>query len=109
VVIIPTFTPPLSPQPPPTEEIGHSKKFSLWRWYSDDTVGFIPYGRTVIITSGVAAPLAAEGPRTFTPDDHIAADTGSGEAGQAVFRGAHTYTVTAGEDTILTAAGYTVT
>ena len=38
-----------------------------------------------------------------------AADSGSGEAGKAIFHGGQTYTVTAGEDTILSAAGYTVT
>lgn len=41
------------------------------------------------------------------PDGFGMAD-GSGDAGYALFRRGVTYTVTAGEQTILTAAGYTI-
>ncbi len=38
-----------------------------------------------------------------------AAKAGSGDFGKAIFRRGKTYTVTASEDTLLTAAGFTVT
>jgi hypothetical protein len=81
----------------------HAPVFSLWRYFADG----IATQRVVIITSGVAN--ASPGYATATVDQFNNADAGSGENGLAVFRGGVTYTVTAGEDTILTAAGYTVT
>jgi hypothetical protein len=106
---VPTFATPSDPGQAPVERIGHSPKWSLWRWFTDNTEGFIPVARTVLIVSGVAVPLATEGPRTFTQDDLDTADSGSGDNGQAIFRAGTDYTITAGEDTILTAGGYTTT
>ena len=67
-----------------------------------------PRSYTVVIASGVATPSpGAYG--LVDPDDIFdVADVGSGEGGMAVFRYGLTYTVTAGEETILTTAGYTV-
>lgn len=98
---MPSFTPPtykgaLAPEP------GIFKRFSLWRFYNYRDVGY-----HVLITSGVATPSPGRvGPQSSEID---AADAGSGENGKAWFRGGITYTITAGEDTILQAAGYTTT
>jgi len=43
------------------------------------------------------------------PEDIDLAKAGSGDFGKAIFRRGLTYTITASEDTILTAAGYTIT
>lgn len=43
------------------------------------------------------------------PTDIALAKTGSGDFGKAIFRRGKTYTITAGEGTILTSAGYVVT
>ena len=95
---MPTFTPPTRTQP-----FIHERKdeWSLMRWYDFDV------GYSVLITGGVASTY----PGVVTPsgDDITAADAGSGMGGKAAFIGGHTYTVTAGEQTILQAAGYTVT
>ena len=79
----------------------------------------IPTAYTVIITDGVATAS----PGMVHPDNHdivgnadvpnavasyTGADSGSGNAGLAVFTGGHTYTVTSAEVTILEAAGYTM-
>jgi hypothetical protein len=88
-----------------SEEIGHEKVWSLWRYY-EPVVEFV---QTVIISGGVAIPTATEGARTLTAAEIAGADAGSGEGGKAVFRGRLTHPVTAGEATILTTAGYTVT
>jgi len=71
------------------------------RWYS------FPVGYTVIITDGVASALP--GRTVPTTAELAAADAGSGDGGKAVFSNGVTYTVTAGEQTILETAGYTVT
>ena len=65
----------------------------LLRYYRGDPVGY-----TVLIESGVATPYP--GMRAPSPDRIRAAD--------AYFRGGCTHTVTAGEQTILQTAGYTV-
>lgn len=98
-----TFTPPTHKAKLAPEEEGHSKKWSLWRHYN-----WLDEGRTVIIDGGTVIPEASAGPRLFTTDELAAADSGSGENGLAVFRGARTYTVNSTESTKLQAAGYTV-
>jgi hypothetical protein len=105
-----TFTIPINP-----EDNGHGEDFSLWRHYA----GVIKTPYVVIIKSGVATPA----PGTVSPTVHdikgnaevpnatasyTGADAGSGDAGLAVFTGGRTYTVTAAEETILLAAGYTM-
>lgn len=92
-------------------ESGHS----MWRLYGTP----IPTPYVVIITGGVATPS----PGVVSPSVHdikgnpevpnatasyTGADAGSGDDGRAVFTGGRTYTVTAGEETILLAAGYTM-
>ena len=63
-----------------------------------------PVGRSVLITGGVATTFP--GTTAPTTQDILAADSGSGEEGRAAFLGGRTYTITAGEETILNAAGY---
>ncbi len=75
---------------------------ALWRFYDG-----IPVGYTVLIVSGVAS--VHPGLAAPTEEQLAGADAGSGHNGLAAFIGGITWTVTAGEDTILTAAGYTVT
>lgn len=89
---------------PPTYNIPYKRegKYNLWRWYDGPPVGY-----TVLIVSGVASELP--GRVSPTTDELEAADSGSGWNGKAVFLGGRAgYTVTAGEKTILEAAGYTV-
>ncbi len=101
---MPTFAPTTYDVPKHAELDGpHSERYSLWRYFSDG----VPTSHVVIITSGVAN--ASPGFTTPSVDQMNAADSGSGVAGKAIFHGGQTYTVTSGEDTILTAAGYTVT
>ena len=76
---------------------------SMWRHYGTP----IATGYSVLITGGVATP--SPGRVSPTAGDIAAADAGSGEGGKAWFRGGITYTVTSAEQTILEAAGYTVT
>lgn len=94
------FTPPTFKQPFNPESQDHPK-YSLWRWYAGYNT---PY--SVLITDGVATPY----PGTVSPTiaDTANADAGSGEGGQAWFRGGITYSVTSAEETILVAAGYTI-
>jgi hypothetical protein len=102
--VMPTFAPTTYDVPKiPEENAPHHPLYSLWRYFSDG----IPTSYVVVITSGAAN--ASPGYATPSVDQLRNADTGSGEAGKAIFHGGQTYTVTAGEDTILTAAGYTVT
>ncbi len=101
---MPTFAPTTYDMPkPPEVNAPHTDRYSLWRYFSDG----VPTSHVVIITSGVAN--ASPGHKTPSVDQMNAADVGSGEVGKAIFHGGQTYTVTSGEDTILTAAGYTVT
>ena len=66
-----------------------------------------PVSYTVVIASEVVTPLPG-GVGLVDPDDmSTVADAGSGEGGLAIFRAGLTYTITAGEQTILDAAGYT--
>ena len=102
---MPTFATPTYTQAITGEEEHNlSKKHaSMWRHYG----GVIPVGYVVLITSGTATPT----PGRVSPsvDDIKGADTGSGDDGRAVFSRGATYTVTAGEQTILETAGYTIT
>lgn len=82
---------------PPTYQVRNLPErndgYSLMRYYSE------PFGYSVLIEGGVATPFPGE----LAPSmDRIA-------AADAVFMGGHKHTVTAGEQTILETAGYTVT
>jgi len=72
----------------------------MWRFYRQ-----LPIGYHVLIESSVVS--ASPGLTSITTEDVDDADSGSGEGGKAWFRGGLTYTITAGEKTILDAAGYT--
>ena len=110
-----TFTPTTFTVPLNAETNGHSAVYSMWRYHG----GVIPTPYVVLITDGVATPS----PGIVSPSVHdmkgnaevpnatstvAGADSGSGDAGYAVFTGGRTYTVTAAEVTILEAAGYTM-
>lgn len=97
---MPSFTPTTWTQPLNDEEANH---VSMWRHYGSP----IKVGYSVLITGGTAT--TSPGTVSPTADDIASADAGSGEGGKAWFRGGITYTVTAAEQTILEAAGYTVT
>ena len=89
------------------EIVGHSSKFSLWRWFDGFRTPFM-----VIITGGVAS--TAPGVTHPTTAQIEAADASTSDsqefAGLAVWSSKNQpHTVTAGEGTILTTAGYTVT
>ena len=106
-----TFTIPLNTE----GKKEHPANHSMFRLYS----GVIPTPYVVLITGGVATPS----PGTVSPSvndmrgnanvpnataSFTGADAGSGDAGYAIFTGGRTYTVTAAEETILLAAGYTM-
>lgn len=95
---MPTFAPPTYNKPIPREK-AHD---ALWRYFDG-----IPVGYTVLITSSAASTY----PGLVAPTEDVlaAADAGSGHNGKAAFIGGHSYTITSGEQTILEAAGYTVT
>ena len=102
---MPTFTPDTydGPSRMAGPERDHPQQGSdMWRFYRQ-----LPIGYHVLIESGAAT--ASPGRTDVTTEDIDDADSGSGEGGKAWFRGGLTYTVTSAEDTILTAAGYTVT
>lgn len=94
---------------------GEGPRHSMWRHYGLP----IQTSYKVIIRSGVANPSpGSKSPNYMTEivgnaevdnavASYAAADAGSGDDGRAVFQGGITYTITAGEDTILKAAGYT--
>lgn len=88
---MPTFTPPTFEAPVHNE--------GLLRYYN------IPRAYSVAITGGTAT--THPGKQTLTQDEIDAADSGSGFGGRAAFVGGRTYEITAGEKTILDAAGYT--
>ena len=95
-----TFTTYLTPWA--AESVNHGKDYSLWRWFD----GFRT-ARIIIITGGVATP--SPGNATATADEYANADVGSGQDGKAIWHSQpDAYTVTAGEGTILTTAGYIV-
>jgi len=101
---MPTFTPPTRNEAITGKEQvvgGDASHASMWRHYGSP----IPVGYTVLITSGVAT--TSPGRIAPTTDDIAGADAGSGDADLAYFRGGQEYTITAAEDTILKAAGYT--
>lgn len=97
---MPTFTPPTYQQGF-LDEPGANQAQGLMRYYD------FPVGYSVLITGGVASTYPGQ---TVPSTDEInAADSGSGIGGKAAFLGGRTYTVTSAEQTILQAAGYTVT
>ena len=113
---MPSFTPPTYGVKINDEtQGGEPARYSLWRHYGTP----IQTGYVVLIRSGAANAS----PGTVTPNsmtqitgnaevpnataNYTAADDGSGEGGLAYFRGGIQYTITAAEDTILKAAGYT--
>ena len=103
---MPTFTPTTYNLPISGKEQvlgGDANHESMWRHYGSP----IPVGYVVIITSGAAN--ASPGSISPSVDTMAGADEGSGDGGLAIFSRGATYTVTNAEDTILTAAGYTVT
>ena len=114
---MPSFTPPTYGEAITGKEEtngGSADHRSMWRQFGTP----ISVGYTVLITSGVASTY----PGVISPTVHqikgnaevpnatatfTGADAGSGEGGLAYFRGGQEYTITAAEDTILKAAGYT--
>jgi len=102
---MPTFTPPTRTEriPPDRIEQRFGGRAGLFRHYGQP----IAVGYSVLITSGVASAS----PGVVSPDVNqlAATDAGSGEDGKAWFTGGKTYTVTSAEQTILEAAGHTVT
>lgn len=103
--MIPTFTPPtynLNIPDRREETQGAANDNMFWGHYGKA----IPTGYSVLITGGVAT--ASPGTITPTAGDIADSDSGSGEGGKAWFRGGNVYTVTSAEQTILEAAGYTV-
>ena len=103
---MPSFTPTTydGPTRMAGRELNHrSIGTDMWRHFRQLAVGF-----NVLITAGVAN--ASPGATSVDTQQIEDADSSAGgEGGKAWFRGGLTYTVTAAEDTILTAAGYTVT
>lgn len=91
-VTMPTFS-------PPTLSIPIDRDHPLWKFY-DQTGSY-----SVLITGGTATTFP--GKQGVTQDEIDAADSGSGFGGKAAFIGGREYTITAGEKTILDAAGYT--
>ena len=91
----PTYEMAFLPEPGSTEFAG------LMRHYD------FPVGYSVLITGGTADPYP--GRTVPTPEAVSNADPVSGENVKGVFLGVREYTVTGGEQTILQAAGYTVT
>ncbi len=101
---MPTFAPTTYDVSKHAEVHGpHEDRYNLWRYFSDG----VPTPYVIIIAAGAAN--ASPGHATPSVDQLNAADSGSGEAGKGIFYGGYSYTVTSGEDTILSAAGYTVT
>ena len=88
-----SFTPPTR-EDPVQNELG---RFGL----------SFPVGKAVYILD--ADDSVVETDSFVDPTDVALMKDGSGDFGKALFRRGITYTVTAGEDTILTDAGYTVT
>ena len=105
---MPTFSPTTYKLGLKDESLGgHAPKWSLWRHYA----GVITTPYVAWIRGGVANPSPGGSATTGLSDPTHAdvADSGSGENDLAIFVGGRTYTVTDSEQTILVAAGYTVT
>lgn len=111
-----TFTPPTYNLPlNPETQGGEPPRYSMWRHYGSP----IPVGYVVLITDGVATPSpgikTANSMTQITGNSDVpnaeasysGCDTGSGNGGLAYFSGGREYTITAAEDTIIKAAGYT--
>lgn len=84
------FTPPTRDEPLENELGRHGLAF--------------PVGKVVWIAD--ADDAVSETDTITDPDTIDLAKAGSGDFGKAIFRRGITYTITAGEDTILTGAGY---
>ncbi len=98
-VTIDTYDTPHQP-----ESIGHSEKYSLWRWFSG-----IATARTVIITGGVATPSPGAVHPTVTQLDD-ADDSTTTAGGKAIWYSTGSdQVVSTAEGIILATAGYTVT
>ncbi len=98
-----TFTPPTFTQrinPDPIEERTGGRA-GLWRHYG----GAIQVGYSVVIDTDDNV-TTYPGQSGMSMDTINTAKAGSGENGIAWFRGGIPYTITAGEETLLTAAGY---
>lgn len=89
---MPTFTPPTYNQPVDNVLGKHGISF--------------PVGKIVLILD--ADDSVREATLIVDPDDILTAKDGSGDFGKAIFRRGITYSVSASEETILEAAGYTV-
>jgi len=113
---MPSFTPPTYTIPiNPETEGGEPERYSMWRHFGSP----IPVGYVVLIRSSVASTYPGlKSPNYMTQitgnaeysnaeASYTACDSGSGEGGLAYFRGGIEYTITAAEDTIIKAAGYT--
>lgn len=90
-----TFTPPTYNQPIQNRLGDHGVSFPVGK------IVYICTNDDVFETTLVQGTFDAH----LCPDGHALA-SGSGDGGYALFRRGLTYTVTAGEDTLLTAAGY---
>jgi hypothetical protein len=90
---MPSFTPPTRDEPLQNRLGQHGVAF--------------PVGKVVWIADADDAVTETETIRD--PEDIDLAKTGSGDFGKAIFRRGVTYAISASEDTILTAAGYTIT
>lgn len=88
-----SFSPPTRDEPVANELGRHGVAF--------------PVGLVVWIADADDAVTETE--TIVDPDDVDLMKAGSGDFGKACFRRGRTYTITASEDTILTAAGYTTT
>lgn len=92
-----TFTPPTYDRPIDNELGKHGVNF--------------PVGKVVYICANSDAHetnlILGNFAKQRCPDGY-GMTTGSGDAGYALFRRGGTYTITVGEGTILTAAGYTI-
>lgn len=92
--IPPTYRQSFDPEP------NRHGKYALMRWYSFEV------GYSVLITDGVATTYP--GKTVPTTAEILAADSGNGDGGRAMFSNGATYLVNEDEKTILEAAGYTV-
>lgn len=95
---MPSFTPPTYNQPVNNPLGKHGVSFTVGKVvYIDDADGVFETTHTLGDFSAVRSPNGNP------------IKVGSGDAGLALFRRGKSYSVTAGEQTLLVAAGYTVT
>jgi len=86
-----------------------SQALAIWEQPVDTRLGehgvAFPVGLVIWIADADDAVTSTTTIRD--PEDIALAKSGSGDFGKAIFRRGKTYTITAGEQTILDAAGYT--